>query len=237
MRVLISRQAEAQDSGRAVAAALAGPDGHVVSLFEAGVRNLARPLSQAEVHAVRKALLGVGPGEDLRPRDPADQVVGYVCCGREAGGDEGPLGAGPAAGTAPLPVTAAPRAAPPATVSPGPMAAPRVLAVADHVNLTWRSPLRGGNEERLGPRFPVTAGLYDPEAVRAGVPGGEEIPAVVTVQVARAAALTAFERETVRALDVPMVSEELVPVALLAAHLGYRVAAALVLDETDKRAS
>ena len=44
-------------------------------------------------------------------------------------------------------------------------AAVGVVAVTDHVNLTWRSPLTGTQRRRLGPRFPSMTGIYAPEIV------------------------------------------------------------------------
>ena len=40
-----------------------------------------------------------------------------------------------------------------------------LVAVSDHVNLTWRSPLAGPNDEAVGPRFPSMTGIYAPETV------------------------------------------------------------------------
>ena len=57
-----------------------------------------------------------------------------------------------------------------------------LVAVGDHANLAWRSPLWGPDDEALGPRFPVTAGLYRPDLVRAalgrrrGLSGGVSAP-------------------------------------------------------------
>jgi purine-nucleoside phosphorylase len=41
-----------------------------------------------------------------------------------------------------------------------------LMAVTDHINLTCRNPLRGPNDERLGPRFPDLSNAYNPEMVR-----------------------------------------------------------------------
>jgi hypothetical protein len=73
VRVLLSPRAEAIPGAREMAAALAGDEHSVVSLVRAGVNNLTRRLSPAEVHLVRRALSRAGS---------ADGVVGYVCRGR-----------------------------------------------------------------------------------------------------------------------------------------------------------
>ncbi len=170
-----------------------------------GVRNLGRRLSAAEVHGLRKALLGLGPGKELVPRDPDDEVVGYVCVGRSVLDD-----AGGRAGGGPLRGSAAPAPA---------------LAVTDHANLTWQSPLRGPNDDSLGPRFTVTAGMYAPELVlsRIAAARGE------VAGVRDTGALSGFEMRICTQSGFPAVSSELVPVALIAAHLGFRLAAAVLL--------
>ena len=107
------------------------------------------------------------------------------------------------------------------------------MAVADHVGLTWDSPLRGPNDDRLGPRFPRTDGVYAPEIVRERLASGLS----VTISVATVAGvrddtdLTEWEREMVDALHIRVVSSELVPVAVIAAHLGFRLAAAVILQQ------
>lgn len=106
-----------------------------------------------------------------------------------------------------------------------------VVAVADHVNLVWRSPLTGPNEDRLGPRFPVTAGMYAPCGVMkaAGSAGGVAVRKGVVAGVRDDTRQLGFEAEMVRAHGYLASSCELVPVALLAAHLGFRLAAAVII--------
>jgi hypothetical protein len=106
-----------------------------------------------------------------------------------------------------------------------------VVAVADHVGLTWDSPLRGPNDDRLGPRFPRTDGVYAPEVVQERLASGLS----ATISVATVAGvrdhtdLTTWEREMVDALHIRAVSSGLVPVAVIAAHLGFRLAAVVIL--------
>jgi hypothetical protein len=107
-----------------------------------------------------------------------------------------------------------------------------LVAAGDHVNLTWRSPLAGGNDDRVGPRFPALAGCYAPDIVESAV-RGDAAAAVVRGGVAGVVdhdRPTAFENRVARELRVVALSSELVPVVILAAHLGLRVAA-LVLTE------
>lgn len=223
MRVLLSPAAEETGGAADAAEALSGPGGEVATLSRAGVRNVRRRLSQAEIHAARKALLGLGPGEALRPPSPTDAgargagdgecVVGYVCVGRAVSPD----GAGGAI-----------RGGGPDSEGRG---AP-VVVVTDHANLTWRSPLLGPNDEALGPRFPVMVGLYRPapvrEALRPRAPSGAA-PEGVVAGVRDEWALTTFERAVVERHGFPWISSELVNVAILAAHLGLKLAAGVIV--------
>lgn len=111
----------------------------------------------------------------------------------------------------------------------------RVIAVADHVNLTWRSPLTGRNDDRLGPRFPVVAGMYEPGLVlsRVGLEPSLPVRQGVVAGVRDDRRLSEFESRMVRERDLAAVSSELVPVALLAAHLGIRLAAAVVVAREE----
>lgn len=195
--------------------ALAETDGSepaLVSLAAAGVRDLGRTLSAAEVYAVRKALLGSDPGEAVAAGMSGDVIVGYVCAGS--------------------PVGWASVGAPDTDTGDGRVAAgTRVMAVADHANLTWRSPLAGPNDDRLGPRFPVMTGVYalDVVAERLGGVPGVVVSSGVVAGVGDDARLTGFEMKMAAARGFEAASSELVPVAILAAHLGWRVAAAVIM--------
>ncbi len=116
-----------------------------------------------------------------------------------------------------------------------PCAARRVIAVRDHVNLTWRSPLTGRNDDRLGPRFPIVAGMYDPLMVLDRVESGALLSAEqgVVAGVRDDRRLLGFESRMVREQGLAAVTTELVPVALLAAHLGIRLAAAVVVAREE----
>ncbi len=115
------------------------------------------------------------------------------------------------------------------TAVPGGCAAgERSVVVTDHVNLTWCSPLTGPNDERFGPRFPVVAGAYRPEAAGVVPESGSLRGVVAGVRDDRR--LTAFEAGVVARHGIPAVSSELVSVLILAAHMGLRVAAIVVVD-------
>jgi len=230
MRVILSPRASAGlgEAGLAVARRLAGPEGRAVSLLTAGVRTLGRALSAAEVSAIRQAL------SDDEVRQEEGPVVGYVCRGvrLDAGGvtggspgespavDGGAGGGGGARGG-----TGAG-----AEAHPGGSGVIQAVAVADHVNLTWRSPLTGPNDDRLGPRFPSMTGIYAPEAVigRAGAAGGIIVEVGVVAGVDDEDRLRPFETGVAHDSGCVAASRELVPVVILAAHLGLRVAALVV---------
>ena len=103
-----------------------------------------------------------------------------------------------------------------------------VVAVSDHVNLTWRSPLTGPNDDSAGPRFPSMTGIYLPELMAGRLSQhpskGMIVRSGVVAGVFDPARLNAFETETVETHAYAAVSSELVPVVIVAAHLGLRVA-------------
>lgn len=200
----------------AAARALAGPEGTVASLRAVGVTDLSRPLSRAELALLREALRGEGPGGG--PADAVDApaqpgsgagdrtVVGYVCRGTLVG----PL-PGDANGAAP------------------------VVVVTDHADLTWRSPLTGPNDPSVGPRFPSVTGVYSYQVgldCLAAVEGMIVIPGVVA-GVRADTRLTAYEAGIAATQGHVAASSELTPVVVVAAHMGLRVAAALVPGSGD----
>lgn len=197
MRVLLSPRAETIPGAGELAALLAGHQDNVVSLARAGVSNVRRSLSAAEVHLVRRGLSCRGSVGDM---------VGYVCTGRWFRRE--PKGVAEARGG-------------------------HLLPVADHVNLTWVSPLAGPNDDSIGPRFIPVAGIYRPELVHSllsrevalGAPG-------VAVQVGDIWGLTGFEEQVTLRLGAEWVSDELSSVVLVAAHRGCAVAAVLVEERS-----
>ena len=108
----------------------------------------------------------------------------------------------------------------------------RLVAVTDHANLTWRSPLTGPNDDRLGPSFPSMIGVYVPEVVSDRVPAGEGMIVVpgVVAGVLDDDRPSGFEAEAAGMLGCAALSSELVPVVIVAAHLGLRVAAAVATE-------
>jgi hypothetical protein len=205
---------EHDEAAGATARALAGPGGVVLSLRQVGVSNLSRTLTTAEVALLREAMTGDAPadgggaaGGGPEAGAPPGQagVVGYVCRGTSVG-----TGA--------------------ALTVPGNHPA-RLVAVTDHANLTWRSPLTGPNDDSVGPRFPSMTGIYVPEIVADRLEAAEGMIVVpgVVAGVRDDGCLNAFEAETARAQGYAAASSELVPVAIVAAHLGLRVAGVVLI--------
>jgi purine-nucleoside phosphorylase len=177
----------------------------VVSLPDIGVRNLARRLSAAEVSLLRQVLR---EGDGYEPG-----LVGYVCRGSRLTAHGGQDLVGPETVTG-------------------------IVVVTDHANLTWRSPLIGSNDDAVGPRFPSMTGIYAPDMAAGRLRGAEGMivgtgvaPAVtrgVVAGVADDSRLNVFEAQMAEEQGYAAVSSELVPVVIVAAHMGLRVAAAVV---------
>ena len=109
--------------------------------------------------------------------------------------------------------------------APDPPEQGTLLAVSDHVNLELRSPLGGGWPADVPRSFPPLTGIYQPADVRAR--GGARVysSGVVVAGVADAGRLTPFEAGALREAGVFVVSDSLVPSAIVAAYYGLTLAA------------
>jgi purine-nucleoside phosphorylase len=102
-----------------------------------------------------------------------------------------------------------------------------LVVIGDHLNLFADSPLRGDNDERLGPRFPDMTYAYAPElrdlARRAGTAIG------VTLREGVYAGMTGPQYETpsevrmLRILGADLAGMSTVPETIVANHMGARV--------------
>ena len=99
-----------------------------------------------------------------------------------------------------------------------------LIAVADHVNLEGRGPLTGRWPEGVPRDFPSMTGVYQPSLVRPF--GGARVysSGVVAAGVADARRLTRFEVRALRQGGWPIVSDSLVPAAVVAAYYGVKLA-------------
>jgi purine-nucleoside phosphorylase len=102
-----------------------------------------------------------------------------------------------------------------------------VVVIRDHLNLMGVNPLRGENDDSLGPRFPDMSEVYDKrlralahEAGRAvGLSLGEGVYAGLTGPSYE----TPAEIKMLRTLGADMVGMSTVPEAIVARHMGARV--------------
>jgi purine-nucleoside phosphorylase len=102
-----------------------------------------------------------------------------------------------------------------------------VAVITDHINLTGLNPLRGPNDETLGPRFPHMAGCYDPALVNRATEVALELrirlfPAVYA-WVAGPNLETAAEYRYIRTIGADLVGMSTVPEVIVARHAGLRV--------------
>jgi len=108
-----------------------------------------------------------------------------------------------------------------------------LLAVADHVNLELRGPLSGRWPAGMPRTFPPLTGIYQPADVRAR--GGARVysSGVIVAGVADAGRLTPFEAGALREAGVFVVSDSLVPSAIVAAYHGLTLAACGIPQADD----
>jgi purine-nucleoside phosphorylase len=101
------------------------------------------------------------------------------------------------------------------------------MLIRDHINLMHDHPLRGPNDERIGPRFPDMTRAYDPAlrelarraAARAGVPLQEGVYVASTGPTYE----TPAEIRMMRAMGADACGMSTVPEVIVASHMGARV--------------
>jgi purine-nucleoside phosphorylase len=101
-----------------------------------------------------------------------------------------------------------------------------LMVLSDHINLLG-NPLRGPNEESLGPRFPDMSEVYDPRlraaVLRAAAAAGATLREGVYVAVKGPSYETPAEIRMARTLGADAVGMSTVPEVLAARHMGMRV--------------
>ncbi|MCP3964653.1 MAG: purine-nucleoside phosphorylase [bacterium] len=102
-----------------------------------------------------------------------------------------------------------------------------LMVIRDHLNLFGANPLRGHNDERLGPRFPDLSQAYAAElrtlAGRAADAAGATIKEGVYAGLAGPSYETPAEIEMLRRLGGDAVGMSTVPEVIVANHMGARV--------------
>ncbi len=113
-----------------------------------------------------------------------------------------------------------------------------LMRISDHINLTAVNPLTGRNEDRWGPRFPDQSQVYDASLGKrlegAGERSGMSLSEGVYAGVAGPTYETPAEIRFLRTIGADAVGMSTVNEAIVANHMGMRVAALSVL--TNKAA-
>jgi hypothetical protein len=105
-----------------------------------------------------------------------------------------------------------------------------VVPVSDHVGLEGPSPLSGRWPAGVRRDFPGMTGIYQPADVRSRHGARVYSSGVVAAGVADARRLSRFEARAVREGGCDIVSDSLVPAAVVAAYYGLRLAACGLLQ-------
>jgi len=117
-----------------------------------------------------------------------------------------------------------------------------LMAITDHINLMGDNPLRGPNDDSLGPRFPSMIDCYDPDLLagaRAAARRGKiDLKKGVYAALAGPSLETRAEYRFLAAIGADAVGMSTVPEVIAARHLGVRVLAFSVITNlglTDAR--
>jgi len=102
-----------------------------------------------------------------------------------------------------------------------------ICIITDHINLTGHNPLRGPNDDSLGPRFPDMHAVYTPElvelAARTGLELGLPLKRGVYAWVTGPNLETGAEYRWVRIIGADLVGMSTVPEVIVARHAGLAV--------------
>ena len=111
-----------------------------------------------------------------------------------------------------------------------------LVVIEDHVNLMGDNPLRGRNDDRLGPRFPDMCAPYDRDllvlAEKTAWSLGIPCRRGVLVAVSGPNLETRAEYRMLRALGADVVSMSTVPEVIVARHAGMRVLGFSIVTDT-----
>ena len=104
-----------------------------------------------------------------------------------------------------------------------------LMALSDHLNLLGANPLRGPNDERLGPRFPDMGSVYAPRLRALAIEEAASLGLALTEGVYAALPGPSYETPAevrmLRTLGADVVGMSTVPEAIVARHAGMEVLA------------
>jgi purine-nucleoside phosphorylase len=102
-----------------------------------------------------------------------------------------------------------------------------IVVLDDHINMMWGSPLRGPNDDQMGPRFPDMSRPYDPQlahlAGKAVKKEGLRAHKGVYMAFSGPTYETPAEYRMVRKLGADVVGMSTIPEVIAAQHAGIRV--------------
>lgn len=101
-----------------------------------------------------------------------------------------------------------------------------LMIMTDHINFMGDNPLRGPNDDSVGPRFPPMQGVYTPGLARTALDLGRKLGAPVQKGVYAAVSgpnyETAAELRALRILGADAVGMSTVPEVIVATHCGIK---------------
>jgi purine-nucleoside phosphorylase len=100
-----------------------------------------------------------------------------------------------------------------------------LMVINDHINFMGTNPLRGPNDESLGPRFPDMVGTYTEELRKLAHSVDPKLKEGVYVAVAGPNYETPAELRMMRGFGADTVGMSTVPEVLVARHMGMRILA------------
>lgn len=106
-------------------------------------------------------------------------------------------------------------------------AAGDLMLITDHINMMGVDPLRGPNDERIGPRFPATVGAYTPElrqlAQQVAADLGITLRQGVYAAISGPCYNSTAELRMLQILGADAVGMSTVPEVIAATHMGMKV--------------